>query len=369
MKKIALVALVLTTSGGCFNGCSKKKAEEAIEPPPAVPLGSAGSAEAVKLTGAQLGQRAIDCIGFYNASKWDDLKGCYAPTVVYDADLGAEVVGHDNPLTSPDAVIDGNKKSKEAFPDVKGDARLVLVHDHDVAVLMATTATHTGPLPGVTGMNQKIGELAANVDTFDDQGRETHESDYADGATEHGQLVPDKTHPVRAADHIIDVPKLVVVAKNDATEQANVEVVKQLVAAFDKHDAKAMAAVLADDVVWAEQQEPKDWTKAETLADAQQGWKWFSDMKMTPTATWGAGNFVVLQATLEGTNDAPIPEMGIKAATKKKITLPFVEVDELDGGKIKRAWVIAQSFIVPIELGLAPMPGPGSAATGSAATK
>jgi predicted ester cyclase len=364
MNKLAIAALVLTTSGGCFNGCQKKKESEAIEPPP--PISAQPEAPAKALTGEELAQRAIACWGFYSDSKWDDLKGCYTPDarVLEPSTLA---VGAGTGITKgSDLIIAGNQKSKVGLPDLRGDVRLVLVHDHDVATITATTGTHTGPIDGVTDMNQKVADLEGNVDVMDEAGREMQETDYEDTATTRHQLTPDSAHPVRSA--APDVPKEIVVAKHDDAEKANVAAVQSLIDGFNKHDAKAMGAVLADDVVWSEQENPKDWTKAETLADAQSSWKSFSDMKMTADAMWSAGNYVVLQATMQGTNDAPAPEMGIKTATKKQVTLPFLEIDQLDGGKIKHAWVIANSGIVPIELGLAPMPAmPATGSAGSAA--
>jgi SnoaL-like domain/SnoaL-like polyketide cyclase len=364
MNKLAIAALVLTTSGGCFNGCQKKKEAEAIEPAPPI----SAQPEATKpLTGDELAQRAIACWGFYSDNKWDELKGCYTPDAsLVDLSSGAVAPGT-GVEKGFDQIIAGNQHSKVGFPDLRGDVRLVLVHDHDVASITATAGTHTGPLDGITDMNQKIADLEGNVDVMDDAGRETHETDYEDDATIKYQLKPDTTHPVRSA--APDVPKEIVVAKHDDAEKANVAVVQSVIDGFNKHDAKAMGAALADDAVWSEQENPKDWTKAEALADAQHSWKAFSNMKMTADSIWGAGNYVVVQATMTGTNDAPAPEMGVKAATKKQVTLPFLEVDQLDGGKIKHAWVIANSMIVPIELGLAPMPAmpvPAMPATGSA---
>jgi predicted ester cyclase len=364
MNKLAFAALVISTTSGCFNGCQKKKEAEAIEPMPATP--AQPETPSKPLTGDELAQRAIACWGFYNDSKWDELKGCYTPDASL-VDPSAHAVGANTDAKGLDQIIAANQKSKLGAPDIHADVRLVLVHDHDVATITAMAGTHTGPIDGVTEMNQKVADLEGNVDVMDDAGRETHENDYEDTATTAHQLKPDKAHPVRSA--APDVPKEIVVAKNDDAEKANVAVVQSVIDGFNKHDVKAMGAGLADDVVWSEQENPKDWTKAEALADAQSGWKSFSDMKMTANSIWGAGNYVVVQATMQGTNDAPAPEMGIKTATKKQVTLPFLEVDQLDGGKIKHAWVIANSAIVPIELGLVPMPAPPATGSAGSATK
>jgi predicted ester cyclase len=364
MKKLALAALVLSTTSGCFNGCQKKKESEAIEPPP--PISAQPETPSKPLAGEQLAQRVIACWGLFNDSKWDDFKGCYTPDASL-VDLDARAVGAGDGIAKGiDKIVASNQRDKVGIPDIHGDVRLVLVHDHDIASITATAGTHTGPIDGITEMNQKVADLEGNVDVMDDAGREIRETDYEDTATTSHQLKPDPAHPVRSA--APDVPKEIVVAKNDDAEKANVAVVQSMIDAFNKHDAKAMGAALADDVVWSEQENPKDWTKAEALADAQAGWKAFSDMKMTADSIWGAGNYVVVQATSQGTNDAAAPEMGIKTATKKRVTLPFLEVDQLDGGKIKHAWVIANSALVPIELGLVPMPAmPAPPATGSAA--
>jgi predicted ester cyclase len=143
-----------------------------------------------------------------------------------------------------------------------------------------------------------------------------------------------------------------VIAKDDAAEQANVAVVKQAVDAFNKHDAKAYAALLADDSVWSEQEEPKDWNKAETMADHEQGWKAFSDLKLDPTTMWAAGDYVVAIGALDGTNDGPLPMMA--KPTKKHVSLPFLTIHEIESGKIAKTWVFAQGMAFMQQLGLLP---------------
>ncbi len=366
MNKLALAALVLSTTSGCFNGCNKKKEAEAIEPPPMTPVApETGFAKPV--IGEDIAKRFDQCWDAWNQAAWDKFKDCYTPDAsLVDLSSGAVAPGT-GIEKGTDQIIAGNQKElKTGFPDMIGQNQLLLVHGHDLEAVTLISGTHTGPFAGVTAMNQKLGILMGQVMAVDDQGRATKEAAYFDSGTIMGQLAPAKDHPSRPPQDKLAMPKEVVVAKDDAAEQANVAAVKAMIDAFDKHDAKAMGRVLADDAVWSEQENPKDWTKAEALADAQSGWKSFSDMKMTADSIWGAGDYVVVQATMTGTNDAPAPEMGIKTATKKQVTLPFLEVDQLDGGKIKHAWVIANSMIVPIELGLAPMPAMPAGSAGSA---
>ena len=370
MKKIALAALVMTTSSGCFTGCNHKKAEEAIEPPPSMPVTGSATEPPKPLTAAELTARYDECLGFWNENDWDKLKTCWA------ADASGDAPGSGTPPSvGTQAIVDATKDFKAGFPDMKGEPQLELVHGHDLVVVSLLTGTHTGPFSGpageVTAMNQKIGFLSGQVQDLDDQGNVKHDHEYYDSATMLGQLAPMKDHPVRPPQDKLAMPKEVVIAKNDAAEQANVATANEVVDAFNKHYAKALGAALTDDVVWSEQQNPKDWTKAEAVADAESGWKAFSDLKMVPTAMWAAGSYVVTVATIDGTNDGAMPEAGLKHATKKHVSLPYLAVQKIDGGKVKATWVFAQGMAMAVQLGLAPAPAmapSGSAASGSAAS-
>jgi predicted ester cyclase len=341
MIRLAAVAVVLV--GGCYGGCSKKKESEAIEPPP---VAAAEPEAPAKLTGADLAKRYDTCWGYFDASDWDKFKPCWTADVTFGAP------GNGSDMTGADKMVDAAKQFKAGFPDMKGEPELELVHGHDVVAVSLMTGTHTGPVEGVSAMNQKIGVVMGQVLAFDDQGRLTHDNDYLDEGTLMGQLAPSKDHPVRPAQDKLAAAKQVVIAKDDAAEQANVAVVKQAVDAFNKHDAKSYAALLADDSVWSEQEEPKDWNKAETMADHEQGWKAFSDLKLDPTTMWAAGDYVVAIGALDGTNDGPLPMMA--KPTKKHVSLPFLTIHEIESGKIAKTWVFAQGMAFMQQLGLLP---------------
>ncbi|HEY3803297.1 MAG TPA: ester cyclase [Kofleriaceae bacterium] len=356
MKKLVLAALVLSTTSGCFNGCNRKKEQEAIEPPPPTSLAPEAPTAAKPLTPDELVAHFQECWQLWNQAAWDKYKDCYA------ADATLDSPGTGEPTSKgAQAIVDATKELKTGFPDMTGEPKLVLVHGRDLVAVTQLTGTHTGPFAGVTAMNQKLGLLMGEVITVDDQGHATKEATYFDAATIMGQLGGDKGHPVRAPGSTT-IPKETVIAKDDTAEQANLAVAKQELDAFNKHDAKACGAVLADDLVWSEQEEAKDWTKAELLADHAEAWKAFSDLKLTPSAMWAAGAYVVTVATFDGTNDGPMPMLA--KPTKKKVSLPFLSIEKIDGGKIKTGWVFMQSMAVMQQLGIAP-PEAGSA-TGSA---
>lgn len=318
-----LAALVLSTTSGCFNGCNKKRPEEGIEPPPPAPALAPAPAAPAALTADALIDRFETCLGLWNEND-DAFATCWTPGV----DLRAIEAG---------------------FPDMRGEAQLELVHGHDLAVVTWLGGTHTGPLdlPGAPKtMNQPVGLLMGQVMELDDQGAVKHDRDYVDVATVVGQLAPNSKHPVRPVQTAAATPKQVVIAKNDDAEKANLAVAQQLVDATNKHDATATAALFAPGAVWSEQQNPKDWTTDEMVADLQQAWTAFSDLKTNTTATWAAGDYVVVVATLDGTNDGVSPQLGIATPSHKPVSVPFLRIHKLAAGKIAATWVFAQGVVI-----------------------
>jgi predicted ester cyclase len=352
MNRFALVAAVVV-----LVGCGKKKPQEGIEPsPPVAPVGSAAPAPK-PLTGEELAKHFDDCWGMWNAGKYDDFKGCYA------ADASREVPGSGMPTAAgAAAVVESTKLLKTGMPDLKGEPMLELVDGQHLFAVVLVTGTHTGTLAGAAGpiapTNKKVGFFVAQALELDDAGHARHEWDYFDLSTVIGQVSPNKAHPQRAAVDKLPMAKQVIVAKHDDKDKANVEAVKALAEAFSKHDAKAFAAHLADGAVWAEQSEPADETKATLVKDAQTTWKQFSDVSLTLTTTWSAGDYVVTIGSMDGTNDGPIPEFGIKTPTKKRVAVPFMGFYQVEGGLVKQTWIFDQGLSFATQLGIGVTPAP-----------
>ena len=147
------------------------------------------------------------------------------------------------------------------------------------------------------------------------------------------------------------MPAQEAIAKDDAKEKANLASFQQLTDHFNKHDVKAFGDLIADDVTWSEQAAPKDETKKELLSELPKMWKSFSDLKFRVTDAWAAGDYVVAVENFEGTNDGDLPMMHIKK-TGKKVSLPFLAVHKLDGGKVKATWILYQSAGFSNQLGI-----------------
>ena len=363
MKKILAVALVALLG----SGCKKKKPEEGIEPPQAPPaVGSAttGSAatSAKPLTAEEVSKRIDECWVLWSSAKYDAFGECFTP------DATSETPGSGMPsATGLALVVQASKALRTAFPDMKGEVQLQLINGNNVASIALLSGVQDGPMTTpmatIAPTRNKVGLMIGQTIETDGVGHGKHEADYFDLGTILGQLKPSKDHPVRAAIDKLPMPRETVIAKNDATENANLTVAKATIDAYNKHDAKAFGESLADDSVWSEQPEPKDWDKKETVAQVSGLWKGFTDFKLTPTSMWAAGDYVVVAATMEGTNDGAVPEMGIKAKTGKKVSIPFLAIHKLDKGKITKTWVFDQSLAFEQQLGLVPPPpAAGSAA-------
>ncbi len=125
---------------------------------------------------------------------------------------------------------------------------------------------------------------------------------------------------------------VVVLATGDAKEKANLELLGKLDAAFDKHDAAAYGALLADSVVWSEAVEPKDGDKAARLAGLHALWSDVPDVHADVARTWAAGDYVVAEEKLVGT-----PKKG------KPFAAPALMIVKLDAGKVAAGWLFFQS--------------------------
>lgn len=306
-------------------GCSK---QHDAPPAPAPPASEAHD----------LGTAFRACWAAWSASQDGPLSQCYAPNAVSESP-GAGFA----PATQVAAIIEAAKGFKTAFPDLEGTPQLVLVNATKVAAVVRLSATKPET-------KQPFGLLGGVVDNFDSNGTITHESDYFDALTIQGQLEAPPSHLVRAWDATSSLVNQTIVANHGAAEQAHVEVVKAMIAAFNKHDVAAFGAFIPEDGTWSDQAERADWTKPELLRDRAAGIQGFPDLAIVLRDQWGAGDFVVEVGELTGTNDGPMP--GIAAPTHKKIAVPFFAIHQVVTGKVAHTWVFQQASAFVTQLGL-----------------
>ena len=97
---------------------------------------------------------------------------------------------------------------------------------------------------------------------------------------------------------------------------------------------------------------PSDSNKKQALASLKDLFKGFGDVKLTASQVYGAGDYVVVIGTFEGTNTGPMPDFGIKKGTGKHVVTRYIEVFRLENGKVAEDWLFYNGMAFAAQLGL-----------------
>jgi predicted ester cyclase len=282
-----------------------------------------------------------ECWDGFNLSKWDDFKKCYA------ANASSQQIGYGKfSVTGPEAIVKASEDFFRTFPDARGEGQLILVSGNHLTSIYLLKGTNTGPLFGpdgklLPGRNQKIGLFFGHSIEVDSDVRVAKEIGIMDGITLETQMGFLKNRGRPLAEIGVPAP-IIVIAKNDEMEMKNVETETAQLAAWNKHDQAAVDMYEADDYVLHDLTQPDDSNKMQTDQMNKTYWKGFSDAKINATTIWGAGNYVSVVGTFEGTNDGDFAPGNAKK-TGKKITLPFIDIFRFDVGKIAEEWLFFDS--------------------------
>lgn len=355
-------------------GCTQQQPAAAPPPPPPPPVAPApvmttpapAVAEAPKAPPATSAERAkgfADCWAAFNAKDWAKFAPCYAENATSEeVDSGMPAwVGRN------DIVEKGSKMFAASAPDETGELELVLVNGNDIAAVVLLKGTNTGPLTGPNGelpaTKKKFGLLMGHAaDTTEDGRAVAHDRLYLDGGTFMGQLGLSKAPHRRLVEKGWPEKPVVIATASDA-EKANLALAQQADEAFNKHDLPALVGMLADDVVFSEAGAPADQTGKKAVERSYKDlFKGFSDVKIELNRTWPAGDYVVSEGALVGTNDGPMPTMGIRKPTGKHVSSRFLEIDKIVNGKLKNMWIFDNGMSFAMQLGLMPPPGAKPAA-------
>jgi predicted ester cyclase len=319
--------------------------EPAPPPPPPAP------APVVKTTEQRV-QMYQACWDQFNNKAWDQFQNCYAENAVSEIPDG-------NPpsLTGRAAIIEQAKREVPAFPDRRGEPKLILTNGERIAAIALYTATNTGAFPpGPDGKaqpatNKAVGLLIAHTIELDSTGAmATREAAYVDESTLTAQLGLNPM-PARPAAKATGEPATVVIAKNDDKEHANVDAVRKTFAALNAHDAKGLMATLAENYRVIESARPTDLNKKQAEASTKELFSGFPDVRITPVTMWAAGDYVVVSGTFEGTNTGDMPSMQLKK-TGKKVSLHFFEVFKVENGLCTEDWLFFNSAAFMAQLGV-----------------
>jgi predicted ester cyclase len=303
-----------------------------------------------------------DCWNDFNERQWDDFRKCYADNAQ------SQQLGYGKPeVSGSDAIVASSQDFTKSFPDGRGDGQLILVNDNKIAGLYVLKGTNSGPLIAPDGKevpatNKKFGQLfghyvelgpttaSESVQSAIQSLKVVKEFGVMDGGASAYQLGLSKG-PARPVIDQSPTSPSIVIAKNDDVERKNVETDRAQIEAFNKHDAAAIDALVADDYVLHDQTSPKDMNKTENTQLNNALWKGFSDAKLNVSSIWGAGDYVVVIGALEGTNDGDFSLMNLRK-TGKKVTVPFLSIDRIEADKLKETWLIFDTAMLAAQLGV-----------------
>jgi hypothetical protein len=340
-----------------------------VEATPA-PAPVAVAPKAPPATGAERAKWFQDCWTAFNVKDWAKFETCYADGATSEqVESGMPVL-----VGKKDIVEKSGKRAALEAPDQTGELELVLVNGNNIAAVSLIKGTNTGPLVGPMGelppTKKKFGVLMAHsVETTEDGRAVAHDHFYLDGGTFMGQLGMHKMPHRKLVDKGWP-EKPVVVATGSDVEKANLANAPKGLEAFNKHDLPGLTGMMADDVVFSEMASPVDRVGKKAVEKSYaELFKAFSDVKLEITKSWAAGDYVVWEGSLVGTNDGPMPTAGIKKGTGKKVSSRFLEIDKIVGGKLKNIWVFDNGMSFAGQLGLLPPPPAPKPAPAAAAAK
>lgn len=363
---IGLIGLALVGLGACQQ--QEPAAAPLPAPPPAQPVAAvapppaAAPVEAPKpvpppaATADERSKWFKDCWASFNTKDWNKFQGCYAENATSEqVDMGMPpAVGRAN-------VIEKNAKLfATAFPDLVGENELTLVSGNDILSVVLLKGTHKGPLPGPQGevapTNKKIGYLALqHIQTTPDGRTVAKERFMYDAGTFMSQLGLSPMPARKALEQgWADKPSLV--SSGSDAEKANLAVLGAYTTAFNKHDAAALAATLADDVVFSDLSAPADRVgKKEVSKSNEEMLKAFPDAKIDQTGAWAAGDYVVSTGRFSGTNTGDMPSIKLKK-TGKAVNVEYYMVTKVAAAKVKNSWLFSNGMAFAGQLGMLPPP-------------
>lgn len=239
------------------------------------------------------------------------------------------------------------------FPDMKLGPAYVLTKGDVTVTQFALTGTHKGDMGPIKATNKPVGWQAIEIQWWTPDGHIKEEHAYWDNGTMASQigLSPRKA----AAIPTLAATAQTVTAKGDDAETKNVGLVKTMYGAMEKKSAADFTSLMSDTSEWNDNTQP---VASKGPADAKKFFdmhlKAFPDAKMNVKNSWGFGDFVVSEVTMNGTNTGPL--FG-KPATKKTVSMDSADLVQMKDGKIVKGWSFGNGMQVAQQLGMLPKAG------------
>ena len=245
-----------------------------------------------------------------------------------------------------------------AYPDVKTCAERVFSIKNVMAVQWLWKGTHKGDLGEMKATNKEAGMHGMSILWFGDDGQITKEHVYADFGTVLAQegVIKAKARPVPT---LLTTPPEILLSKDDDGEKKNGDLGKQWLDTFNKHDVKALLALVTDDILDSELAQPADVKGAKAYEKSHDAWfKAFPDAKLVVDQGWAAGDWLMGEGTFTGTHKGPL---GPFKPTNKPVVVHYAQVARFKDGKMAESYVYYTNGEMLEQLGLLPKPKAGPA--------
>jgi uncharacterized protein (TIGR02246 family) len=240
--------------------------------------------------------------------------------------------------------------------DVKSNALRAWVKGNVVVEEIAWAGTMTGDFMGIKASKKALGAMRVHVMWVNEDGLVHEMHEYGDDAGLMAQMTGKKGAPPVPA--VPANPPQVHTAKGTADEDKLAEWAKSTDEAFNKDDAKAAVALMADDAdYWLNiSGAPATKGKKDLTKDLDGWFKTLPDQKWTSTNAWGIDGFAVIEHTVSGTQKG---RMGLLPASNKPVSnwhwLDVLQPSADD--KIQHGWGYANLIEMMQQTGALKQPG------------
>jgi predicted ester cyclase len=277
------------------------------------------------------------CWDAFNAAKFDEFSRCY------DDKAQAQQSGYGKPeISGRAAIVQGARDFKKSFPDGRGEEVITLINGDRIMSVHVLHGTNTGPLTDPTGKQlpatgKPFGLMFAHlIEAAEDANLVRTELGVMDAGTLDAQLGLSKAHS-RTVIAESPIPVTTVKASNDAKEQANLKSEQAIFDAWNKHDEDSFESLIDENYVCHCFADPTEGDFKSQRVSNLGIWHSFSDAHLS-TKLWAAGDYVVAQGALTGTNDGPIPSIAVQA-TGNHVDVPYLQLDRFENGKLREEWL------------------------------
>jgi predicted ester cyclase len=252
-------------------------------------------------------------------------------------------------------MANGMQQFFQTFGDAKSAATRVWIKGNVAVMELVWAGTMTGDMMGMKATNKPVGGTRLHIMTFNDDGlvKEMHE--YGDDSSTMMQMMAKKgAAPVPT---IPTNPPEIHVAKGTPDEDKLADWGKSLADTFSKDDAKATAALWADDGDMAMGDGSPATKGKKAIEKSVTGvYKTMPDLKDTVSNSWGIDGFAIVEHAISGTQKGamgPIPATGKSVNGWHMVDILQPSADN----KIKHDWGYANTNELLAQLGQLKVPG------------